>query len=158
MKKARAGVGGGRYNHRSAWHSHVLRRLVGRRSDNPNDAVNGTYGGQGKAVAVDPRRLCCLSLRNSKSVVLCSPSQAAGWASHSFLLRWIVPPAGAKERSPDTVPVGAFLRKSCHGGRLGRSGCWVPCSAMGTLRTAVRHPRRLPSKKTARGDKAKPSV
>jgi hypothetical protein len=32
----------------------VLRRLVGRRSDNPNDAVNGTYGGQGKAVAVDP--------------------------------------------------------------------------------------------------------
>jgi hypothetical protein len=68
-------------------------------------------GTKAKPLSAQRRRLCYLNFRKNKSVILCSPSQAA--ALHRIIYRqgWIVPPAGAKETKPRLRPRRGFFTR-----------------------------------------------
>jgi hypothetical protein len=74
-----------------------------------------SFGDVGKAAEDStPRRLCCLNFRMSNSVILCSPSQAAGRASHSFISALDRPPSGCVRRPRHLSPSGLFLLRDPH--------------------------------------------
>jgi hypothetical protein len=104
-------------------------------------------GDEGKAAEDStPWRLCCLSFRKNKSVILCSPSQAAGRASHSSAPAVDRPPRGcAKTKAPTLSPSGLFF---CDTGRRFKNSKSHsrPETRVGSRRydcPSVRHPHLL---------------